>query len=198
MKKAFFTAAILLFITTIIFSQETKKANQSDYVGTYSAEKTITILLENERLFVLSEIIPRVELINKGTDKFETKETGYKVEFTRNKEGAVEKILIALPGKPNIEAAKQADKSLNDYVGEYYRTDKEDQSHLFITCENNKLVGEADGGKFEINRLKGDDFEIKELSFGVIFTRNNLGRVDGIRIIRSDGNEITGKKVEKK
>jgi len=202
MKKALLTLSILLFAAISIFPQETKKINLSDYIGVYSVEKAdvaqVTILLNNGKLFASFGNISGLEMTNTDENKFETNESGYKIEFTRSKEGTVEKILVIRPGKSNIEGKKQAENSLNDYVGEYYRTDKDDPTHLFVTCEGNKLFGEADGRKFEFNQLKGDDFEIKELSSGVIFTRNNLGKVDGIRLIRSDGNETTGKKVEKK
>ena len=213
MKKSIYCIAVLFLLSLRMFSQEaSKKNNLSDYAGEYAAENdnlpSLFILAEGGRLFAESEKMKRVEITHIKGEQFEIKELEYLIEFARNKEGVVEGIVCSRPnkkdiigkrinpGKKNNEALKVS--GLKEYSGEYYRVEDENKSHLFITETDGKLYAQDKGERIELTQIKGDSFEIKEMSAGIIFTRNDIKAVDGIRIILSDGQEKIGKKIEKK
>lgn len=203
MKKSVFTFVTILLLSLNLFAQDpSKKVNLNDYSGVFVTEDahlgTVTVRVEKEKLLAVIGTGEEFVLEYVKGDEFSIPSAPVTVVFTRDEKKNVSGFVSTDPsGSQTIgKKAVQETGGLKDYVGEYYAEGKEEA--LVVTEENGKLFASAGDQKFELTKVKGDDFEIKEVPVGVSFTRNKDKKVDGIKVINPDGNEQVGKKAEKK
>ncbi len=196
---------ILLSLLTInIFPQTAAiKPNLKDYEGIYELndKKSAVIIVDGNKLAATVTNGSEFKLEYVKGDEFEIKSESTRVVFVRNADGKVIKLISYENDKifeaKKIEPVQKVNKEtdLKEYTGEYIAEEKEEP--LIVSEEGGKLFATAGlNGKYELKRLKGDDFEIPEVSVGITFTRNKEKEIDGIKVINTGGQEIIGKKLK--
>lgn len=200
---------LLSFLSTNIFSQETAvKPDFKDYEGFYelNSQKNAVLVVEGNKLIGTISTGGKFELEYIKKDEFEIKSEGTRIVFVRDAGNKVIK-LISYEKNKTFEAIKiepaqkdnliKTTNSLLEYTGEYNADDKSEP--LIVSEEGGKLFAVAGGDtKFELKLIKGDDFEIVEVSAAISFLRNSKKEIDGIKVITPDGGVIVGKKAAAK
>lgn len=182
MKKLLILTGFLIFSFTMK-AQETKP---QDFTGVYKFQSApfdrIVITYENGVLVAEAEGVGKGEITATNT-KDEFSEPNYQalLKFKRDASGTVVRLAVEANGE-SYEGIKEA-VSLNEYAGKYGLEGNAEVTEVSITVQGGSLYIEAAiGGSGLVATEVKDSFHLAQAAGGVVFSRDENGKVTGIEI----------------
>ncbi len=201
MKKLFILIILLASLSAVAAQDTPAKPNFKDYTGTYTTDNEfigkVTVKIEKEKLSAIISSGEEFLFEHVKGDEFFISAESISIVFTRNKDKQITGFISVSSDGNEIKGTKLKEViDLTEYTGEYWAEGKE--TPLTVKVENGVLIGSTGGERwFELKRIKGDDFEVEEVSAGIIFTRDKDKKVDGVKVVEPGGTEVTAVKSKK-
>ncbi len=182
MKKLLILTGFLIFSFTLK-AQETKP---QDYTGVYKFQSApfgkIVITYESGAFIADAEGVGKGEVTVTDT-KDEFIEPNYQalLKFKRDASGAVVGLAVEAGGE-SYEGVKER-ASLNEYAGKYSLEGSAEVTEVSIIVQGESLYIEAAiGGSGLVATEVKDSFHLAQADGGVVFKRDENGKVTGIEI----------------
>ena len=184
---------------------KTAASNAADFPGYYplTAAFGITITIKNDSLFAQGTGQPTFALHPNATDQFALSGVPAEISFERNSEGKVIALILHQNGidqraprgdpPPAPKEITLLPEILQEYVGDYPLAP---QFIITITEAAGVLFAQATGqGKAPVFASAKDEFFYKIVAAQLTFTRDSVGKVNGL-ILHQNGRNQPAKKKE--
>lgn len=188
MKKLFILSGFLFFSFVL-------KAQSGDFTGTYKFQgapfEKIVITEENGGLIADAEGVGKSNISPTNVaDEFSESNYQALLKFLRESSGKVVKLVVSVNGN-DFEGAKER-VSLEEYTGKYSLEGSSEVTEVSVQIQGDALYIDASiGGSRLTDTPVKDSFQMTAAMGGVVFRRDENGKVTGIEITYS-GNTFKG------
>lgn len=182
MKKLLILTGFLIFSFTL----KAQEAKPQDFTGVYKFQSApfdkVVITYENGVLIAEAEGVGKGEITaTRVKDEFSEPNYQALLKFKRDASGVVVGLAVEANGD-SYEGIKEI-ASLNEYAGKYSLEGSAEVTEVSITVQGGSLYIEAaiGGSGLTATEVK-DSFQLAQAVGGVVFKRDENGKVTGIEI----------------
>ncbi len=196
MKKLLILTGFLIFSFALKAQQTGQdRTNPGDFTGAYKFQSApfdrIVISYENGVFTADAEGVGKGEITpTRVADEFSEANYQALLKFVREPSGKVVRLVVSVNGD-SFEGVKES-ASLDEYAGKYSLEGSSEVSEVTITLQGGSLNIETSiGGSGLMATDVKDSFQMTAATGGIVFKRDNNGKITGIEIDYS-GNTYKG------